>query len=170
MWLKNKIKKMNNYFSQISEIEYQELKDAFAHITLYIAGADGSIDEEETQWAAKVMQIRSYKMTDDMLDFYKEVNNEFDTKLAKFTANLPNDTATRTHSIAQKLSELNSILPKLENKVGAHLYIGYVSFAEHVAKSTGGFFGFFSVGKEESKLLGLEMLTPIKAEVSEEEE
>ncbi len=161
---------MNSFFSQIPAQEYQDLKDAFAKITIYIAGADGSIDEEETSWAAKVTEIRSYKMTDDLLDFYKEVHLEFDNKLSHFMANLPTNTAERNTIIESHLSNLNSTLANLDPKVGAHLYKGYVTFAEHVAKSTGGILGFFSIGQAEKALLGLSMITPIIVENTEEEE
>jgi hypothetical protein len=161
---------MNTFFSQLSTQEYQDLKDAFAVITVYIAGADGVIDEEEISWASKVTEIRSYKMTDDLLDFYKEVHEEFDNKLSHYIANYNGTATVRNEAIEAKLSSLNPILAKLEPKVGAHLYKGFVSFAEHVAKSTGGLLGFFSIGPEEKALLGLKMITPIVDENAEEEE
>jgi hypothetical protein len=161
---------MNNHFSQLSEQEYQDLKDALAKITVFIAGADGSIEAEETQWAAKVAEIRSYKSSEDLIEFYKDVNNEFDNKLSHLITNLPKSTPERNAIISEHLSALNPVLAKLDPKVGAHLYKGFVSFAEHVAKSTGGLFGFFSIGAEEKALLGLNMINPIIVEEPAEEE
>ncbi len=161
---------MNTVFSQLTSQEYQDLKDAFAKITLYIAGADGSIEEDEIAWAAKVTEIRSYKMTDDLQDFYKEIHDEFDNKLNHFMVNLPGNTNERNVVIESHLSNLNSILAKLEPKVGAHLYKGFLTFAEHVAKSTGGILGFFSIGPAEKALLGLTMITPVIVENADEEE
>lgn len=161
---------MNTLISQLSAQEYQDLKDAFAIITVYIAGADGTIDEDEISWASKVTEIRSYKSSDDLLDFYNEVHAEFDNKLNHYIANYNGTAAVRNAAIETTLTALNPILAKLDPKVGAHLYKGFLSFAEHVAKSTGGLLGFFSIGPEEKALLGLKMITPIVAENAEEEE
>lgn len=161
---------MNTLISQLSAQEYQDLKDAFAIITVYIAGADGTIDEDEISWASKVTEIRSYKSSDDLLDFYTEVHAEFDNKLNHYIANYNGTAAVRNAAIETTLTALNPILAKLDPKVGAHLYKGFLSFAEHVAKSTGGLLGFFSIGPEEKALLGLKMITPIVAENAEEEE
>jgi hypothetical protein len=153
---------MNQVFSSLNENEYQKLKDAFALVTVYIAGSDGTIDSEESVWAEKVTEIRSYKMTDDLKEFYGEVNNEFEDKLAHFIVNLPkSSTPERNRMIAEEISNLNPILSKLPNKTGAKLYDGILSFATHVAKATGGFFGFFSISAAEKELLDLKMLKPI---------
>jgi hypothetical protein len=161
---------MNTLFSELSAQENQDLKDAFAKITVYIAGADGTIDAEEITWAEKVTEIRSYKMTDDLLDFYKEVHEEFEQKLDYYIAHFKGTSAERNAAVESHLSALNPILAKLDLKVGAHLYKGFVSFADHVAKATGGILGFFTIGPAEKALLGLKMITPIESEDTEEEE
>ncbi|MFM2392976.1 MAG: hypothetical protein RLZZ546_958 [Bacteroidota bacterium] len=162
---------MTEYFRQLNEIEYQKLRDAIPLITVLIAGADGTIDNSEISWAEKVIEIRGYKMSEDLIEFYQEVGKDFDSKLSNFINGFSGDINSRTEQISSKLEELNPILAKLDPKVGAHLYKSYVSFAEHVAKSTGGFFGFFSVGAEEKGLMKLNMINPILfAEDSTEEE
>ena len=45
---------MTEYFKVLSDSEFEQLKDAIALITVYIAGADGKISDTETQWAEKV--------------------------------------------------------------------------------------------------------------------
>ncbi len=154
---------MNQHLSHLSEAEYQKLKDAFAQVTVLIAGADGSIEEEEKAWAEKVTKIRSYKMIDSLKEFYGEVNNEFDNKLSHYSTQDAGQLKT-------SLAELNQVLAKLDVKHGAILYTGLKSFANHVAKATGGFFGFFSVNKEEKALLSLPMLNPIIDPEAEQEE
>jgi hypothetical protein len=165
---------MNSIFSGLSKAEYQQLKDAFALITVYIAGSDGTIDSEETAWAEKVTDIRSYKMTDDLKEFYHGVHEEFENKVGHMITNMPkSNPSERNNMIAKQLEGLNPILAKLPIKTGAKLYSGLVSFATHVAKSTGGLFGFFSISAAEKELLGLKMLTPIvdpDAEAEGEEE
>jgi hypothetical protein len=162
---------MNQHFSQLSEAEYQKLKDAFAQITVLIAGADGSIEEEETAWAQKITNIRSYKMVEDLKEFYSELSAEFLQKVNQFTTLSSAEPAARNASISASLAELNPILAKLDVKTGAILYSGLKTFATHVAKSTGGLFGFFSIDKSEKALLGLPMIHPIidpEAETEEE--
>lgn len=153
----------------LTEAEYQQLKDALALITIYIAGADGSFEKEEMEWAEKVTEIRSYKMTKDLLGFYQELTSDFPEKVNKFLVELPADTDSRNEEIQARLTALNPILAKLNVKVGAHLYSSYVSFARHVAQATGGFLGFFSISAKEKALLGLPMINPVMYEEEEEE-
>lgn len=159
---------MTPYFDMLSEAEYQQLKDALAIITIYIAGADGSIEKEEMEWAEKVTEIRSYKMSEDLLGFYQELNADFHEKVNSYLKKLPATTEARNAEIESMLAALNPIMAKLDIKVGAHLYNSYKSFATHVAKATGGFLGFFSISPKEKALLGLTMITPIISEDEEE--
>lgn len=150
-----------NGFEVLTESEYQKLKDAIALITVYISGADGEIEAEETEWAAKITRIRSYNTPDALLEFYKEVGEDFQGKLDSYIADLPKHPHTRNPIIEERLENLNPILASLPKKLGAELYDSYVSFAKHVAKATGGFLGFFSIGPKEAELLDLKMISPI---------
>ena len=80
---------------------------------------------------------------------------------------MPKDTKTRQELLSRKIEQLNQILPLLENNLGHFLLTSYRSFAKHVAKASGGFLGFFSVGTEESKLIDLPMLNDIPFEEDE---
>lgn len=161
---------MNQYFKHLSETEYQKLKDAIANITIYIAGIDGKIEAEEMEWAQKVAEIRTYKMHKDLIEYYQEVGTDFEDKMNNILASYPEDYKERNAILEAKLAELNPILASLEPKVGGRLYQSYLSFAQHVAKSSGGFLGFFSIGPEEKAVLDLPMLTPIHFEETDEEE
>lgn len=151
---------MTEYFKVLSDAEYDQLKDAISLITVYIAGADGDIDEDETKWAEKVTKIRSYSLPESLAGFYEEVGVDFHDRLENYVSSL-SDLETRNKTVEQALTALNPILAKLPTKLGASLYNSYVSFAKHVAKASGGFLGFFSIGPKEAALLDLEMLTPI---------
>lgn len=152
---------MTEYFSKLSEGEFSKLKNAIPLITLLIGGADGDLDKDEKDWAEKVTKIRSYKMSADLIGFYKEVGKEFSEKLDHFVDTLPTDTDTRTKLISEQLTELNPLLAQLDQTVAYHLYRSYLSFAKHVAKASGGLFGFFSIGPDEKALLGLPMLNVV---------
>ena len=152
---------MTEYFKVLSPEEFDQLKDAISLITVYIAGADGDIDDDEIQWAEKVTNIRSYNLPEGLKGFYQEVGTEFADKLDQLKTSLSTVEA-RNEAAETRLSALNPILAKLSPKLGAELYKSYKSFAKHVAKASGGFFGFFSIGPKEAALLDLEMITPIE--------
>ena len=145
------------------------LKDAHAYITVLIAGADGKIDEQELSWAEKIAQIRTFAGDERLHDFHEAVNQELAGKIKEFVANLPSDPAQRNAIISERLSGLNPILASLHPSIGSYLYKGYKSFAERIAKASGGVLSFFSIGPEEKKWVGLPMLTAIAYNPEEEE-
>lgn len=145
------------------------LKDAHAYITVLIAGADGKIDAKELSWAEKIVQIRTFTGDERLKEFHDAVNEELPGKIKDLIATLPNDTASRCQIIADKLSELNPILASLDPVIGSYLYKGYLTFAERIAKASGGILAFFSIGPEEKKWIGLPMLSAIVYNPEEEE-
>lgn len=151
---------MTEYFKVLSDAEFDNLKDAIALITVYIAGADGNIDSDELEWAKKITEIRSYSTPEGLKGFYEEVGLDYQERVDKYVASL-DELELRNKTVEQKLSELNPILAKLDTKLGAKLYKSYVSFAKHVAKASGGFLGFFSIGPAEKAVLDLNMINPI---------
>ncbi len=153
---------MTEYFKVIKESELNKLEDAIALITVYIAGADGDIDLEELEWAEKITKIRTYSTPDSLKGFYKEITPTYHDKVENLINQLKGDTAERNKYIADQLSELNPILAKLDTKLGAELTKSYRTFATHVAKASGGFLGFFSIGPKEAQLLDLDMIDTIE--------
>jgi hypothetical protein len=161
---------MTEYFRSLSEQDYTKLKDAIPLITLLIGGADGDLDQNEKEWAEKITKIRAYKMSEDLIGFYREVGVDYHDRLEQFIEELPDDVDERTAAISTKLEELNPVMASIDQTVAYHLYKSYKSFAKHVAKASGGLFGFFSIGPHEKALLGLPMLDPIEAPEDYEEE
>ena len=160
---------MLDQFNSLTEEEFEKLKDAVPLITVLIAGADGNIQSNQLEWANKVTKIRSYNMKDEIKSFYLEVGKTFEQRLQYYIDAFPTNVADRTKLISDRLSYLNDILAKLEPEIGVKFYKSFISFAEHVAKASGGFLGFFSINKEEAKLIGLPMIHPIKSTADEEE-
>jgi hypothetical protein len=154
-------------FSALSAQELNDLKDALPLIAIYIAGADGIIDNEEKMWAEKVTHIRGYNLKGAMKEFYQEADAIFHNRLEELISTLPQDVVSRNSYIEAKLAGLNPILAKLDLPLGAKMYTGFKSYAEHVAKASGGVMGFFTINKDEAALLGLSMIAPI---VFDEEE
>lgn len=147
--------------SPLTPDEVGQLREAFPYITVLIAGCDGKIEPKELEWAVKIVHIRTFAGDESLDTFHEEVQADFTSKVSELIATLPAGTSERNTMIAEKLSELNPILAKLDPEIGTILYKGYKSFAERIAKSAGGFLSFFSIGPEEKKWIGLPMLQEI---------
>ncbi len=158
---------MLEHFKGLTEDEKSKLMDAVPLITILVAGADGNIDAEELNWAEKVTDIRSYNLKGELKEFYIEVHATLRARVDHFLSVLPGDVPSRTSQIEEELANLNPILAKLNPAVGTKMYKGYISFAEHVAKASGGLLGFFSINPEEAKVITLHTLTPIDSDEEE---
>ena len=153
---------MTEHFKVLTDEEFRLVKDGISLITLLIAGADGDVEDKETKWAEKIMNIRSYALPEKLNEFYKEVGIDFTARLDHYTHAFSKTPTKRMPEISKKLAKLNPILAKLNPVLGYTVYRSYTSFAKHVAKSSGGFLGFFSIGPEEQEWIGLPMITPIE--------
>lgn len=153
----------------INEGEKHQLIDAIAQITVLVAGADGVIDTTEVAWAEKLTKIRSYSNDELLNEYYGYVGDEFESKLNELIKSLPEEVGPRNDSLTKELSALNGILAKLDNLHASSLYSSFVSFAEHVAKASGGFLRMWNVSSEEKAVMSLPMLTAIER-IEEEEE
>ncbi len=149
---------MEEIFKKLRADEYALLKDSIPQITVLIAGADGTISPEETEWGEKVTNIRAYSAIEEYKDFYREIGETFHERLEELIKELPSDVNTRNAQISKTLEGLNPVLHKLDPKHAAHLYDELISFATHVAKASGGFLKFWSISHEEKKWIGLPML------------
>ena|SRR5688572_21359197 len=160
---------MDQDLSLLTPQEHTSLQDAYAYITILIAGADGKIDPEELSWAEKITQIRTFAGDERLKAFHTGANETLAAKIKQLIAELPKDVPSRSALISEKLAALNPILASLDPSIAFYLYKGYVSFAERIAKASGGFLSFFSIGPEEKKWIALPMITPIIYTPEEEE-
>ena len=156
-------------FETLSENQFETTKHAIAWITALIAGADGKIDNKETAWAEKLTKIRSYDQPNVLTPFYEEVGKDFTEQLDATIAHLPESQEERNQFLSNKLAQLNDIFTRLDNEVAYTLYQSYRSFAQHVAKASGGFLGMMSIDKDEAALIGLPMIEEIHYIHDEEE-
>ena len=135
------------------------LKSAISEITVLIAGADGNIDDDDISWAKKVTEIRSYKLPDVLRDLYAQVGTTFSDDLATLIKETAGPSEERNVKLSDQLSRTGPLLQKMENQeLAAALHDSYLSFAKHVAKSSGGFLSFGSISGAEKKLLDLKMI------------
>ena len=104
---------------------------------------------------------RSYASDETLQSFYDDVGANFSDILHNLIEELPDNAKERNVILGDRLSKLNDILPKLDNKIGATLYESYTSFAKHVAKASGGFLRFFSISGVEKEVVDLPMVNEI---------
>lgn len=159
---------MREEFKGLMPPDYEQLKAAIAEIAILIAGADGTVHDDEKIWAEKVTKIRSYNLPPRLSEFYKEVGQTFKQDLDVWTEKFIDDGEKTNQDVKSKLAKLNNIFAKLENRrIAYELYLSFRSFARHVARSTGGFLGWSSIGPEEDELIGLTMIHPIPPPTSD---
>lgn len=137
------------------------MKDAIAYITILVAGADDNIEAEEIAAAEKLTQIRSFKYHDEMKPYYESVNETLKARINALLVNLPNELEARQAAVSAELEKLNPILAKMDLHRGHVFYQTFLSFAKHVARSTGGFIGTFTINSEEKKVIDLPMIAPV---------
>jgi hypothetical protein len=160
---------MSAYFVNLSDSEKAHLRDAIPLIAVLISGADGEFSNDELEWAKKITHIRSYNLKSDIKEFYKEIDLDVEDKIKHFIEILPSGVHQRNVIISEKLAALNPILDKIEQPKRYNLYKGFLSFAEHIAKASGGVLGFFGINAEEAKLITLPMIKPVPHYEDEEE-
>jgi D-serine dehydratase len=142
--------------------ETETLKNAFPLVTLLIAGADGTIDAEETQWATELTKIRGFDNPKRLQPFYDDLQKDFSKRLKSLLSVVSlEDTAKRNQVITAELTKLNDIFAKIDQKYAANFHKDLLSFADHIARASGGILRFGSVSAAEKKLIGLSMIQPI---------
>lgn len=156
-------------FQELTDEQNKLLEDTPALITILVAGADGTIDEQELNWAEKLAHIRSYAEPEQLNLYYEAVERSFSTTFESYLSSLPESLSDREKAISDKLSGLNIVLSCLDNPIAFRLYESFTSFAKHIAKASGGFLRFGSISKEEKKWISLDMINAIILEEEEDE-
>lgn len=149
---------MDSYLSNLSEEEKRNLTEAPALIAILVAGADNNIDEAEKDWAEKVTHFRSMKNDSILSGYYYEVDKVFTDTFNDYINSLPKDAVERNKHISSELKKLNDILPKLGEEYSKELYDSFLSYAEQVAKASGGVLGYASISAEEKEWAQLNMI------------
>lgn len=149
---------MTEQFSYLSKSEKETVMDAPALITALIAGSEKEMDGEEVKEALNLMKWKNFHARPDLLDYYHEVNSRFPQRLEQILQQLPEEKEERQAMVAKQLSTLNTILPKFDRPFAEQLYASYRELAKHIAESSGGVLGYFSVTFEESRLIQLPMI------------
>ncbi len=146
-------------FKNLTEEESNLMLITPALVTLLIAGAEGNIDEKEIDWGTKITHFRANEHS-IIQNYYLETDKNFNETLKKLIEVMPKDAKERSERINGELKKLNAILPKLDPEFSNMFYKSLLSLSKHVAKASGGIWGFGSVSPEEKKYLDLHVIDP----------
>lgn len=127
-------------------------------IGVLIAGADLTIDADERADAIKTIGYRRFTSSPPLHEYFEAINDSYEADFDACAASMPSDRDSRNEILSGYLAQLNSILPKLEPVFARRFYVDMLSFAEHIAKSSGGIFHIFAETPEEHKLRQLPMI------------
>jgi len=145
-------------FNRLSTEETDLMFKAPFLIIILIAGADDKIDKHEMKQAIAISKLKLKRARRELVEYYNIVGQDFEDKLKIFIHDLPKDTGERNEEISKELVKLNDIFPKLDKKFAVNFYESMKDIAKKIAESSGGVFGFMSVGYEESKMIDLKMI------------
>ncbi len=143
-----------DFLKNLTEDERTLVLEAPALVTVLIGSADNNFTKDEEIRAKKAAHFRSIQGDPLLFDYFSQVDKDFDRVLDHYTQKFEND----TDAIANKLSELNGPLKKLDTRYAAALTKNLRSIALAVAESSGGLLGFLSVSKEEAYYADLKMI------------
>lgn len=150
---------MIHEFKNLTEEESNLMLMTPAFVTLLIAGAEGNIDEKEIDWGTKITHFRANEHS-IIQNYYLETDKNFNETLKKLIEVMPKDVKERSDRINGELKKLNRIFPKLDPEFSKVFYNSLLSLSKHVAKASGGLWGFGSISPEEKKYLDLHVIDP----------
>jgi len=150
-------------FKLLTQEESKLMIDAIPLITVLVAGADGHIDRNEKNWELRIAKIRTFSNPNELHEYYFSVGKNYIERVNSYIDDFPVDTSMRSKLIYDQLQKLNHIFSKLDQSYASPLYKSFLSFAKHVAKSSGGILGIGRVSRKEKKWITLPMLHPISS-------
>ena len=145
-------------FDKLTEEEINVLHSAPILVSILIAGADNEIDNSEIKKAVSISKDKQKRARASLLDYYKEIGNNFEDKLKVMIQGFPSSAKDRNPIIIEELEKLNDILPKIDSHFASEFYESLKDIAKKIAESSGGVLGYMAIGYEESKLIGLNMI------------
>lgn len=145
-------------FEKLSEEELNLILKTPILVSILIAGADNDIDKTEIKKAVSISKEKQKRARASLLEYYREVADNFEDKLLIMIQSFPPDAQDRNPIIIDELEKLNDVLPKLDKQYAIEYYESIKEIAKKIAESSGGVLGYMAVGYEESKLIELKMI------------
>lgn len=145
-------------FNKLHAAEVELMLRAPLTACILIAGADGDIDRKEIRKAISIARQQASHGSVQLVDFFKEVETDFEDKLKIIYQGLPKDVNDRNSLISQELSDLNPTLEKVDKAFAIEFYNSLRYLASQIASSSGGVLGINAIGEEEARFVELPML------------
>jgi hypothetical protein len=145
-------------FEKLNPAEIELMHKAPILVSILIAGADGKIDNKEVNRAISLTEAKQKRTRSSLMAFYTEVGTDFEDKIRIVIQSLPTKVDKRTTEISKLLSQLESILKKLNKQIAIEFYNSLREIATEIAESSGGVLGLKTIGDEEALLVNLPMI------------
>lgn len=145
-------------FDHLTEEERELMFKVPILVSILIAGADNDIDRSEIRKAVDISSIKQKQAREELLDYYREVAQDFEDKMKVLIQHYPQNALERNPMIIEELEKVNLVLPKLDNRFAVEFYASIRDIAKKVAEASGGVLGYMAVGYEESKYIDLKMI------------
>ena len=145
-------------FQKLEDNEIELVYKAPILVCILIAGADGTIDKKEISGAIKFAQKKHRRSLSPVATLFKEVATDFEDKMKILIQSYPFESTQRDPILIEELSALNPLWPKLDRTFTTEYYKTLREIAEKIASSSGGMFGYKSIGQEEAKYMSLPMI------------
>ena len=145
-------------FEKLTSAEIELMHKAPVLVSILVAGADGKIDNKEVRRAISLTEAKQKRKRSSLMGFYAEVGTDFEDKIRIVIQTLPSKVDKREAEISALLSQLESILRKLNNQIAKEFYNSLREIATEIAESSGGLLGMKKIGDEEALLVNLPMI------------
>ncbi|MEQ1587448.1 MAG: hypothetical protein ABL895_16305 [Cyclobacteriaceae bacterium] len=145
-------------FDKLSHSEIELMHKAPMLVCILIAGADDHIDNKEIRKAITLTEKKQKRAKSHLLEFYKEVGEDFEDKLKIVIQGFPVDVEKRTPLVIKSLEQIDGVLKKVDRNFAIEFYRSLREIAKEIANSSGGVLGLKSVGDEEEILMALPMV------------
>jgi len=133
--------------AEIEKLEPQDkeiLLRAPALVALLAAiSDDGVVSKSEKSASVRLAHFRTYSSAPILHNFYKEVDKVFEQFFDEEWSKLPEGWEDRKAHLEQRLLDLNSVLPKLNEVYAKELVLSLKSFAKHVFRSNSHILDYF---------------------------
>ena len=130
---------------------------------LLIGFADGELHTGELNKLREMIHVKTFSELNDVRKLYQELEKYEESAqiLERELSMLPTNPEARIQYLEDNLSQLNDILPKLTTPYGRQFLHSLKEIAAAVANAEGGFLGFGTISRAESKYLHLPMINEI---------
>jgi len=123
-------------YNQLTEDQRDQLRKFPAYISLLAATYHNKgMDEKEKQTAIEFTHVKTFKREPLLVDFYTDVEKDFEQTLTLLNNSLPEEKGAREEAIRVELEKLEKILVHLGTDYAKALHKSMDSYRDHVAHS-----------------------------------